>query len=175
MEVRLRSLRESDLAEFYRWQEEDPDWEWFSCRPIHRVRPQSLFRERFLEASRRTQQELMVVDVDGRTAGRVVAFDWNPRNGCLEIGYYLAAAFRGQGVGRAAVGQWVDWLFTARTVCPHKLIATTAEGNRGSCRLLERLGFTLDGRVREHYMVAGSVSDQMIYTLLGRDWPGRIV
>lgn len=170
MDIALRPLEERDLVEFYRWQEEDRNWEWFTCRPVTKVRPYLLFRDRFMDASRRGQQDLMVVEVDGQIAGRVIAFDWNPRNRCLEIGYYLWIPFRRQGIGSAAVSRWVETLFTTRAPLPHKLIATTAEQNRASCALLEALDFLPDGRMREHYLIGGQFSDQMIYSLLRRDW-----
>lgn len=168
--VALRPLREEDLVDFYRWQEEDPDWEWFTCRPVIKVEPYAVFRDRFLEGSRRAQQEIRVVEADGQVAGRVVAFDWNARNRSLEIGYYLGAQWRGRGVGRQAVGRWVELLLTTRATVPHKLIATTAQRNLASCGLLQSLGFRLDGRLREHYLVSGEYSDQMIYSLLRREW-----
>jgi RimJ/RimL family protein N-acetyltransferase len=37
-------------------------------------------------------------------------------------------------------------------------------------RVLERLGFTREGRLRERWIVAGEVSDSFIYGLLAAEW-----
>ena len=61
--------------------------------------------------------------------------------GRVEIGYGLAAPFRGQGIGTEAVRALVDWLVTQPDV--RVVTASVEVGNEPSRRLLERLGFTL--------------------------------
>ncbi|MGZ4613665.1 MAG: GNAT family N-acetyltransferase [Kineosporiaceae bacterium] len=80
---------------------------------------------------------------DGRVIGDCGAKGRVDEAGRVEIGYGLAAPFRAQGYGSEAVGALVGWLRAQPDVQ-----AVTAEvhvGNVASRRLLERLGFTLDG------------------------------
>jgi RimJ/RimL family protein N-acetyltransferase len=62
-------------------------------------------------------------------------------DGDVEIGYGLAAPYRGRGIGSAAVTALLDWLATQPGVA--RVVAETDATNTASRRLLERLGFVL--------------------------------
>jgi len=170
MDVRLRPAQEADLPFFYRWQEEDGMWERYTSRPVERVRPYGTFRARYLDALRSGREVVFTILADGAAVGRMVAFDENPRNRSVEIGYYLQQAARGRGIGQAALALFCGILFTWPGRELHKLYATTSADNLGSIAVLERNGFQCDGRLREHYLIAGAWSDQLFYSLLRREW-----
>jgi RimJ/RimL family protein N-acetyltransferase len=78
---------------------------------------------------------------DGRVIGDCGTLGWTDEDGRVEIGYGLAAPYRGEGYGTEAVRVLADWVAAQPGVT-----AVTAEvevGNNASRRLLERLGFTL--------------------------------
>ena len=78
---------------------------------------------------------------DGRVIGDCGTIGWTDQDGRVEIGYGLAAPYRGKGYGTEAVRVLADWVAAQPGVT-----AVTAEvevGNNASRRLLERLGFTL--------------------------------
>ncbi|MHB1533129.1 MAG: GNAT family N-acetyltransferase [Acidimicrobiales bacterium] len=63
--------------------------------------------------------------------------------GMVEIGYGLAAPFRGQGYGTEAVGGMAEWLLSqSGTVIVR---ASTLADNAASRRVLEKNGFSLTG------------------------------
>lgn len=62
-------------------------------------------------------------------------------DGEVEIGYGLAAPYRGRGLGTAAVRELLEWLRTQPEV--RRVVAETSADNVASRRLLDRLGFTL--------------------------------
>jgi RimJ/RimL family protein N-acetyltransferase len=64
-----------------------------------------------------------------------------PADGEVEIGYGLAAPYRGRGLGSAAVGLLLDWVTEQEGV--RRVVAETDAANTPSRRLLERLGFAL--------------------------------
>ena len=174
MEVRLRPVQVADLPFYHRWQEEDPHWERYTCRPVELVRPYPAFRAHYVRALAEARELVFSVIADDRPVGRMVAFDENPRNRSMEIGYYFAAESRGQGVGRKALRMFVGILFAWPGKELHKLYATTSAENGASIAILERVGFHLDGRLREHYLIDGRFSDQLFYSLLRREWsPGE--
>ena len=169
VDVRLRPAQERDLPLFYRWQDEEPHWERYNCRPVQLVHPYPAFRTRYVEALSGGELVFSVL-ADGDVVGRMVAFDENPRNRSLEIGYYLALGARGRGIGRAALVVFTGILFTWPGRQLHKLYATTSADNMASIAILEHARFKLDGRLREHYLVDGQWSDQLFYSLLRREW-----
>lgn len=62
-------------------------------------------------------------------------------NGTAQIGYWLGKRFWRQGIATQAVAQLLDFCFQARGLA--YIEAQTLARNTGSCRLLEKLGFTL--------------------------------
>ena len=80
---------------------------------------------------------------DGRVVGDCGTLGPPDEDGRLEIGYGLAAPFRGRGLGTEAVRRMADWLAGQPGV--RILTAEVEVGNAVSRRLLERLGFALTG------------------------------
>jgi RimJ/RimL family protein N-acetyltransferase len=64
-----------------------------------------------------------------------------PEDGAVEIGYELAPAFRGRGLGRAAARALVERAFRSPDV--DTVVAHTLAGENPSGRVLARLGFTV--------------------------------
>jgi [ribosomal protein S5]-alanine N-acetyltransferase len=84
-----------------------------------------------------------------------------------EIGYWLARAFWGHGLMSAAVQAYVRYAFAELEVV--RLTAHVFESNLASARVLEKNGFTLEGRLRKHLMKEGRLIDARFYGLLKAD------
>ena len=52
----------------------------------------------------------------------------------------------------------------------HRLEADVDPRKTPSIRMLEKLGFQLEGYLRERWLVAGEVNDTVFYGLLRREW-----
>jgi ribosomal-protein-alanine N-acetyltransferase len=110
---------------------------------------------------------------DGALLGSGSLFKIHASNRRAEIGYGLGPAFWGAGYAREAVGALLDFGFRDSALGGLGLNRVEADidpDNLGSAKLLERLGFRLEGRLRERWIVAGVVSDSAIYGLLQRDY-----
>jgi ribosomal-protein-alanine N-acetyltransferase len=110
---------------------------------------------------------------DGALLGSCTLFKIHEGNRRAELGYGLGPAFWGAGYAQEAVRALLDFGFAdaaAGGLGLHRVEADIDPDNQGSAKLLERLGFSLEGRLRERWIVAGVVSDSAIYGLLQRDW-----
>jgi len=115
-------------------------------------------------------QAAITVTSTGETVGDVVAF--LTENGkTAEIGYTLDRAAWGNGYATEAAAAMIELL--VRDVGVHRIEASTHPDNVASNRVLERLGFTLEGIKRESYWVEDAVSDDAMWGLLARNWRGR--
>jgi RimJ/RimL family protein N-acetyltransferase len=87
--------------------------------------------------------------------------DWT--HGHAEIGYLVAPARRGRGVGAAMVSLAIEAGFAAGLF---RIIAIVHDENVASQRLVERLGFRREGLMRQHNICAGVRADHLLYGLL---------
>lgn len=90
------------------------------------------------------------------------------RMGYGEIGYLITEAMQGQGLGTRAARLLVNHLF--RETALRRLQALVSVENVASQRLLERLGFTLEGTLRQHFVIQGRAVDERVYAVLRGDW-----
>jgi RimJ/RimL family protein N-acetyltransferase len=89
-------------------------------------------------------------------------FAWRHRR--AEIGYWLVASARGQGVGRTAVSLLVDWAFEELEL--ERLEITTTPDNGAARALAGSLGFTEEGIMIARNLERGRRVDVMILARL---------
>ena len=109
---------------------------------------------------------VMVERATDAVIGTLAAHD--TRHGVAEIGYLLIRRFWGRGFAREGVGRLIDLLFAEGH---RRIVADTDPDNVGSNRLLERLGFTCEGRLRAEWETHIGVRDSFIWGLLREEWP----
>ncbi|MDY7231785.1 GNAT family N-acetyltransferase [Hyalangium rubrum] len=112
-----------------------------------------------------------MVEADGRIAGTVSARELSRTQGRVEVGYMLAEEFIGRGIGSRAVAMMLERLFTI-PVLQRIWLCTTVE-NLASQAVARKLGFRLEGVLREHCVVQGRRLDQQIWGLLRTEWEAR--
>jgi len=106
--------------------------------------------------------------LDGRFVGTVGAhpIDWNNRH--CSIGYWIDAACQGRGIMTRCTASLIDYLFDETAL--HRVTIQCGTGNRKSCAIPERLGFTREGVLREAEWVNDRWVDLVVWGMLGRDW-----
>jgi RimJ/RimL family protein N-acetyltransferase len=109
-----------------------------------------------------------IIEVDGRPAGWITLVVSNWEHGLAEVGYALTTPHQGSGVMTQALGELVRDLFS-RTVI-ERLEARCAVENTGSARVLEKLGFVREGRLRRYFRLEGERVDNYLYALLKSDY-----
>ncbi|AWW75171.1 GNAT family N-acetyltransferase [Erythrobacter sp. KY5] len=110
-------------------------------------------------------------DAGGDVAGRFVAFPAHEK-GVEEVGYITATHRTREGVARECMEALIRHLFTAaiEDAGARKLTAEVDTRNAASVRLLEALGFTREGHLREHESTHAGLCDIYLYGLLRSEW-----
>lgn len=85
-----------------------------------------------------------------------------------EIGYTLAPERQGHGYATEAVRAVLDHLFRVRGL--HRVSAECDARNIASARLLDRVGFTREGLLRQQTWIKGEWTDDLRYGLLAEEW-----
>lgn len=84
-----------------------------------------------------------------------------------EIGYALLPAHWGRGYASEAAMALVRYAFDK--IHAHKVVAFCNAENRRSAKLLERIGMTREGYLREDRLIRGQWYDSCFYSFLKRD------
>jgi RimJ/RimL family protein N-acetyltransferase len=88
-----------------------------------------------------------------------------------ELGYELAPDFWGRGYATEMAGALLAFAFGELHV--HRLAAHCVADNTASARVLEKLGFRLEGRLRDQDWYKGRWWDLLCYGLLEAEWEAR--
>jgi ribosomal-protein-serine acetyltransferase len=167
--LQLRVLEESDAEELYGVVERNRAYlaEWLPW-------PAEQTLEGTLGFIKKTRDQLEENDgfqtamvVDGRIVGSVgfVGIRWDAR--ATSIGYWLAEEHQRRGLMTRAVGALTDHAFDELDL--NRVEIQVASDNRRSRAIPERLGFTVEGVLRDYERVGERFLDIIVYALLARE------
>lgn len=113
-----------------------------------------------------------VVESDGVPAGWISLeiSEAARRHGNGVIGYTIAEAFHGRGIGKAALAALLPIAFGRSELNLERLEAIASVENIASQRVLEANGFHREGTLRGLLVIHGVRVDHAIYGLLRTDW-----
>jgi ribosomal-protein-alanine N-acetyltransferase len=85
-----------------------------------------------------------------------------------KIGYAIAANHQGKGYGIDAARTVLDFAFGVLHL--HRVTAAIGPDNEASLRLVNRLGFELEGLLRDHVFTNGAWRDSLLFSVLTPQW-----
>ncbi len=112
----------------------------------------------------------LVRKADGRVIGTCGFHKWDRAHMRAEVGYDLSPDCWGQGYMTEALRAALNNGFTRMNL--HRIDAVVHVDNDGSNRLLQKLGFKLEGVLRGYYYWDGAFHDHNFYGLLRDEWGG---
>lgn len=127
-----------------------------------------LARMEALAAGGTGQQLVLERRADARVLGTLLLFKFDEGSRRAELGYALGRAHWGAGWMREAVQAACAHAFTALGL--RRIEAEVNPANVASNALLRRVGFTLEGTLRQRWMAKGMIYDTHIYGCLAQEW-----
>ncbi|WP_027624952.1 GNAT family N-acetyltransferase [Clostridium lundense] len=170
---KLILLTEQHIQTIYDWNIAEKHFEYYTCRPLKACESFEEYASKILKAiSERKEVIYVLVKEEDCTKplGKITLFDLNPRNHSAEFGYYIPDNNRGNGLGSIMLSKFIKTIFQDYDLNLNKIYATTSSNNSPSIKLLEKYGFKLDGRLREHYWINENKYDQLVYSLIKQEW-----
>lgn len=87
------------------------------------------------------------------------------------LGYWLGIPYWNRGYCTEAVRAVLDYGFVQLNL--HRIYSPHFLGNAASGRVLQKVGMTYEGRMREHYIRFGQFVDVELYGMLTQDFTGH--
>jgi ribosomal-protein-alanine N-acetyltransferase len=166
----LRELRPEDAADVLIFRG-DPYVQRFNSEPLKTVKEAAAFIEELNAGNRggRWLEWAITLRDQDRALGLVGLGSWDKHHRRAEVGYDLAHAFWGRGIGTAAVRAVVNYGFTALNL--NRIEAATIADNHESVNLLKKLGFRLEGTRRSYsWEEDGTFHDSAMFALLREEF-----
>lgn len=162
----LRRAGPADAVLLGRWRAERTVGE---HQPLHELGPSELRTDLAGQAGddlyrSRGEKFQWIVLADGEPAGWITLVIANWEHGLAEIGYALSTSYQRQGLMPRALSILLDELFSRTTL--FRIEARCSVDNLASQRVLDRLGFRREGRLRGYFRLHGRRVDNYLYALL---------
>ncbi|MFF4827135.1 GNAT family N-acetyltransferase [Streptomyces sp. NPDC001312] len=113
----------------------------------------------------------VVTRATGELVGAVGSHRTGRCSGWFEFDVVIGAGHRRKGYAAEAVVLLLRFMFTERRY--HKCLAAVLAPNEASLTLFRRLGFTEEGRLREHVFFAGGHHDLVMMGMLADEFDRR--
>lgn len=171
--VGLRPAVPRDAALLWRWRTE---WSVRRFQPLHDLSTGQLradvSNQRIADLYRgRGEKFQWIVLTDGQPAGWITLVVSNWEHGLAEVGYALATYYQGRGLMTRALTRLLEDVFHHTSI--ERVEARCAVDNVASTRVLEKCGFSREGRLRGYFKLRGKRVDNLLYALLRGDFLAR--
>ena len=166
--LRVRPFVASDADELFALQSDADVLRYWDSPPWTERARADQFIARCHEMAEEGSGARVAIERDSVFLGWCTLNSWNPEFRSASLGYCLAKHAWGRGVATEAAGALLGWAFD--TLDLNRVQAEADTRNPASARVLEKLGFQLEGTLREDCIVDGDVSDSWVFGLLRREW-----
>lgn len=171
--LQLRSLQSTDAGELFEAVNSSREhlrpwmpWVDMTQKPEH--------SQQFIQQILHQQdaQEAMALGIfqNARLAGTVGMHGWDHHLKKANLGYWIAKEHEGKGLVLASMKSFIDFLFSKaglNKVEIHYMLA-----NERSASVARRLGFKVEGVIRQSYILHGNYHDLVVTGLLRNEWKG---
>jgi len=167
----LREIRADDAPDWHRYVSDEEGIHWTSSPLMSLEEIGAMIAFMTERLADRTGIRWAVTDAPGgKMFGDCGYNSFHARDGRGEIGYQLARERWGRGEMTRAVAAIIEYGFGELEL--NKVEATVSVGNERSAGLLRKLGFQVEGTLREYRNRRGQLGDSWYFGLLRREWYG---
>lgn len=170
--LRLRALEPGDAERVFRIQSDPEVTRYFGRAPYSTLAEAEQRIATVLEGIRENTSICWGITLkeNDEHLGTAGFWRWNKLHRWAELGFELLPAFWNQGIMTETLRAVLAFAFDRMDL--HRVEARLDPDNRACKRVLERLGFTREGLLRQNWWHEGKCTDTAVYGLLRND-PAR--
>ncbi len=123
---------------------------------------------RNLQRQAEGESELYTLWDGDRMAGYFLVREKEKEAKWAEIGYMIGKEWRGKGITKKICDLLIEELFVQQGM--QKVVICCNDDNLASIGMAKKLGFQLEGNLRNHYVVNGKTRNMLYFGLLKEEW-----
>src|SRR5262249_7078744 len=161
---------QTDAEDLFHIFSDEETMRYWSCRPYASVDQARGLIESIAEAAQAGVGIHWAITLRGdeRLVGTCGYNEWRKAHRRGVLSYIVAGGQRGNVIVGEALGAMLDYGFDHMNL--HSVEAGVTPCNDASTRMLQRLGFRLEGHLRENFLTDRGFVDSLVYSLLRSDW-----
>lgn len=173
--VSIRPMVKQDLPFIYKSmhgdRQEIPEWKKWDAPYFPYHRPSLRLFKQHMQEEMLEGQRFVIETMNGQPIG-MVTYYWEHRPSYwMEFGIVIYdPAYWNGGYGTQALILWMEHLFETRPL--NRIGFTTWSGNQRMMKVGEKLGMTLEARIRQCRYYRGVFYDSIRYGILREEWEG---
>lgn len=164
--VILRCIEPYDIDVIYRWENDESLWETTSVSAPYSVKVIEDYIANYNPDIFVSKQLRLIVELKktNEVIGSIDLYDFDPVNNRLMIGFLIEKKYRREGYATEAVEIALGYCFDRLGV--HTVGAIASSDNEASRKLLETMGFKINGRFRSWIRRGNTYCDAYFYQKL---------
>ncbi len=170
--LKLRPFTVNDVGDLLEYTN-DPEWARYQVNipphPYTRKDAEALVAM-FSDPSNWETLQIFAIVLEGRVIGEICLNqrDEDRQNERAELVYSLSRQHWGKGLMTEAAWALINWAF--QTYSFNRMFATCDPRNIRSIRVMEKLGMSQEGILRNHLKWNGELRDVMYFSILRHEW-----
>ena len=168
----LRPFEESDFDAVYAMRSNAEVARYLYWEPESEEAVRQALAKKVANVALRGEGDVLALAAVERASGQLVAdviLHWVSQEHALgEIGYIVHPDHSGRGFATEAAAPLLPIAFDELAL--HRVIGRTEVRNRGSARVLEKLGMRREAHLVENEFVKGEWQSELVYAILDREW-----
>lgn len=170
--LRLRPFTRGDVDAVHDYRGREDVALYLFDAPLSRDECALAIQQRVLQTQFDAEGDKIVLAAELRDGGGLVgelSLVWRSEEAQqAEIGWIFHPMYQGRGYATEAARALLTAGFSGAQL--HRIFARCDSRNRGSWRLMERLGMRREAHFREHAIFKGGWDEEFIYAILSREW-----
>lgn len=172
--VMIREMEESDWIDVHKYGSLEKVCQFQPWGPNTEQDSKDFVKQVLIDAKREPRSRFVFAVIVKESGGMIGAGELTIRdytNRAGEIGYIVNPQYWGKGFATEVAKLLLAFGFTDLKL--HRIFATCDPRNVGSSRVLEKIGMSKEGRMREDLLLRDGWRDSLLYSILEHEWGRR--
>lgn len=162
--IKFEPLNENILNDLHEYLSDEDVSRYIGWPLTENVDASKEYLEKLFDNEKKGTHEYASIVLDGKHIGTMMLFNFAKEAKNLEVGYVISKDYWGHGYTTEAMQLMMSYLMLSTDY--HKVCARVVDGNTGSTRVLEKAGFSMEGRLVDLYYINETYHDALYYGLI---------